>query len=115
MRAIPLLPRLALLLALCACTLAPGAGAQAPVVPHGDEYTLSLPAGPAVPGEAGSGTIRFIGTATVLIHYHGMTILTDPNFLHRGDHVHLGYGITSERLTNPAIELDALPPIDLVI
>jgi L-ascorbate metabolism protein UlaG (beta-lactamase superfamily) len=116
MRAIPLLlPYLALLLALCACTLAPGAGAQTAAAPHGDEYTLTLPAGPVAPGEIGAGSIRFIGTATVLIRYQGLTILTDPNFLHRGERVHLGYGITSERLTNPAIELNALPPIDLVI
>jgi glyoxylase-like metal-dependent hydrolase (beta-lactamase superfamily II) len=62
-----------------------------------------------------SGTVQFIGTATVLIRYQGFTILTDPNFLHKGDHVHLGYGLTAERLTNPAIELDKLPPIDLVV
>src|SRR6185437_10696524 len=62
-----------------------------------------------------SGSIIFVGTATVIIRYGGLTILTDPNFLHRGDHVHLGYGLTSERLTNPAIELENLPPIDLVV
>jgi L-ascorbate metabolism protein UlaG (beta-lactamase superfamily) len=59
--------------------------------------------------------VQFIGTATVLIRYQGLTILTDPNFLHKGDHVHLGYGLTSQRQTNPAIEFDKLPPIDLVI
>jgi L-ascorbate metabolism protein UlaG (beta-lactamase superfamily) len=59
--------------------------------------------------------VQFIGTATVLIRYQGFTILTDPNFLHKGDHVHLGYGITSERLTNPALTLEQLPPIDLVV
>jgi L-ascorbate metabolism protein UlaG (beta-lactamase superfamily) len=59
--------------------------------------------------------VQFIGTATVLIRYQGFTILTDPNFLHKGDHVHLGYGITSERLTNPALNLEQLPPIDLVV
>lgn len=74
---------------------------------------LRLPP-PAAPLEA-NGTVQFIGTATVLIRYQGFTILTDPNFLHKGDHVHLGYGITSERLTNPAINLEQLPPIDLVV
>lgn len=59
--------------------------------------------------------MQFIGTATVLIRYQGFIILTDPNFLHKGDHVHLGYGLTSERKTNPAIAFDDLPPIDLVI
>ena len=61
------------------------------------------------------GSVQFIGTATVLIRYQGFTILTDPNFLHKGDHVHLGYGLRSRRLTNPALELSQLPPIDLFI
>jgi L-ascorbate metabolism protein UlaG (beta-lactamase superfamily) len=59
--------------------------------------------------------VFFVGTATVIIRYAGFTILTDPNFLHAGDHVHLGYGLTSERRTDPAIELEDLPPIDLVV
>ncbi|HTJ54534.1 MAG TPA: MBL fold metallo-hydrolase [Nitrosospira sp.] len=62
-----------------------------------------------------SGSIIFVGTATVIIRYAGLTVLTDPNFLHRGDHVHLGYGLTSKRLTNPAIELENLPPVDLIV
>ncbi|MGB7925181.1 MAG: MBL fold metallo-hydrolase [Pyrinomonadaceae bacterium] len=62
-----------------------------------------------------SGSIFFVGTATVIIRYAGFTILTDPNFLHKGDHVHLGYGLTSERLTNPAIDIEQLPPLDLCL
>jgi L-ascorbate metabolism protein UlaG (beta-lactamase superfamily) len=61
------------------------------------------------------GSIYFIGTATVLIRYAGFTILTDPNFLHKGDHVHLGYGLRSERLTEPAMTMEALPPLDFVL
>jgi L-ascorbate metabolism protein UlaG (beta-lactamase superfamily) len=83
--------------------------------PPGNDYTLTLPAPMEPVAEAGSGTVQFVGTATVLLRYQGLTILTDPNFLHRGDHVHLGYGITAERLTNPAIEFEALPPVDLVV
>src|SRR3954447_20330239 len=64
---------------------------------------------------ASTGSIRFVGTATTVITCGGFTILTDPNFLHAGDHAHLGYGLTSERLTNPAIEIDELPPIDLCL
>jgi L-ascorbate metabolism protein UlaG (beta-lactamase superfamily) len=60
-------------------------------------------------------SVQFIGTATLLIRHGGITILTDPNFLHAGDHVHVGYGITGTRLTNPAIEMDALPPFDFVL
>lgn len=41
--------------------------------------------------------------------------MTDPNFLHAGDHVHLGPGVTATRKTNPAIELDDLPHVDLVL
>jgi len=63
-----------------------------------------------------TGNIFFIGTATTLIQYHGVRILTDPNFLHAGDHVHLGPGVTAQRLTEPAIPaLSALPPIDCVL
>jgi L-ascorbate metabolism protein UlaG (beta-lactamase superfamily) len=63
----------------------------------------------------GSGSIFFVGNATVLIRYAGFTILTDPNFLHAGDHVHLGYGLSSKRTTNPAMEIEDLPPLDFVL
>ncbi|WP_074772721.1 MBL fold metallo-hydrolase [Nitrosospira multiformis] len=78
-------------------------------------YLLQLPSGQEDADRPATGSITFLGTATVIIRYGDLTILTDPNFLHRGDHVHLGYGLTSERLTNPAIELGNLPPIDLVV
>jgi L-ascorbate metabolism protein UlaG (beta-lactamase superfamily) len=61
------------------------------------------------------GSVFFVGTATVIIRVCGFNILTDPNFLHAGDHVHLGYGLTSERLTEPAFDIDELPPIDFCI
>jgi L-ascorbate metabolism protein UlaG (beta-lactamase superfamily) len=61
------------------------------------------------------GSIFFIGTATVIIRFAGFTILTDPNFLHAGDHVHLGYGLTAQRLTNPAIDIESLPEIDFCV
>ena len=61
------------------------------------------------------GSIFFVGNATVLIRYAGFTILTDPNFLHAGDHVHLGYGLTSVRRTDPAVEIEDLPPFDFVL
>jgi L-ascorbate metabolism protein UlaG (beta-lactamase superfamily) len=63
----------------------------------------------------GRGSIFFVGTATVIIRYAGFTILTDPNFLHAGDHVHLGYGLVSRRQTNPAVEIEDLPPLDFVL
>jgi L-ascorbate metabolism protein UlaG (beta-lactamase superfamily) len=61
------------------------------------------------------GSILFVGTATTLIQYAGFTILTDPNFLHAGDDVHLGYGLKSKRLTDPSLEIEDLPSLDLVI
>ncbi len=61
------------------------------------------------------GSVYFIGTATMLIRYAGFTILTDPNFLHQGEYVRLGYGLRSKRLTNPAMSFEALPPYDLVL
>ncbi|HEX8409688.1 MAG TPA: MBL fold metallo-hydrolase [Thermoanaerobaculia bacterium] len=70
---------------------------------------------PATPHLAGRGSIFFVGTATVIIRFGGFTILTDPNFLHKGDHVHLGYGLKSERLTEPAISLEQLPQVDFVL
>ena len=75
---------------------------------------LALPRG-TEPIDSTQGSIFFIGTATMLIRYAGFTILTDPNFLHQGDHVHLGGGLTSERLTNPAIDMEQLPEFDLVL
>ncbi|ELZ00214.1 MBL fold metallo-hydrolase [Natrialba aegyptia] len=77
---------------------------------------LELPAPESDDIDHESGSIFFVGTATVIIRYAGFKILTDPNFLHSGDHVHLGYGITSERKTDPAIEIEELPPdIDFVL
>ncbi|KAK4897567.1 hypothetical protein LTR27_004711 [Elasticomyces elasticus] len=60
-------------------------------------------------------SIYFIGTATTILEWEGIRILTDPNFLHAGDHVHLGPGVTAKRLTNPAIDLHELPRIDAVL
>jgi L-ascorbate metabolism protein UlaG (beta-lactamase superfamily) len=62
-----------------------------------------------------TGSILFIGNATVLIRYAGFTILTDPTFIHRHEQVPLGYGLHTTRLTNPAIEIRELPPLDLIV
>lgn len=79
-------------------------------------HTLELPPPDSDDVDRESGSIFFVGTATVIIRYAGVTILTDPNFLHSGDHVHLGYGIRSERQTDPAIEIEELPSdIDFVL
>ncbi|HEX7258224.1 MAG TPA: MBL fold metallo-hydrolase [Nitrososphaeraceae archaeon] len=61
------------------------------------------------------GSIFFIGNATVLIKFAGFTILTDPTFIHMHEKVPLGYGLDTTRLTNPAMEINQLPPLDLVL
>lgn len=60
-------------------------------------------------------TVTFIGNATTLITAGGLTVLTDPNFLHRGQHAYLGYGLVSKRLREPAMTIDQLPPIDAIV
>lgn len=77
-------------------------------------HLLDLPATNTLP-DLTTGSIFFVGTATVILRYAGFTILTDPNFLHKGDHVHIGYGLRSMRRTEPAMRIEELPQIDLVI
>ncbi|MFF7890680.1 MBL fold metallo-hydrolase [Streptomyces sp. NPDC007907] len=59
--------------------------------------------------------VHFIGNATVLLSYGPLTLLTDPNFLHRGQYAHLGYGLLSRRLTEPALDVHELPRLDAVV
>lgn len=74
---------------------------------------LTLPA--AEPGDLTEGTVYFIGNATTLIRYGGFTILTDPTFLHQGDHVHLGHGMYARREVEPACQIADLPPLDFIV
>jgi L-ascorbate metabolism protein UlaG (beta-lactamase superfamily) len=62
-----------------------------------------------------AGSVLFVGTATLLVRLAGFTVLTDPNFLHRGEQVRLGFGLRSTRRTEPALGIDDLPPLDLVV
>jgi L-ascorbate metabolism protein UlaG (beta-lactamase superfamily) len=61
------------------------------------------------------GSLLFIGNATTLIRCAGFTVLTDPNFLHRGERASLGYGLWSRRLQEPALQPEQLPPLDAVV
>jgi len=57
----------------------------------------------------------WLGHATVLLHIHGLTILIDPVMSTR---VGLGAGLFTlgpARLIRPALRIDQLPPIDLVL
>ncbi|MFL6362593.1 MAG: MBL fold metallo-hydrolase [Nitrososphaeraceae archaeon] len=62
-----------------------------------------------------NGSILFIGNATLLIRWAGFTFLTDPTFIHMHEKVNLGPGLYSERLTNPAMEVSDLPPMDFIL
>ncbi len=62
-----------------------------------------------------TGSLSVLGTATTLLSYGGITILTDPNFLHRGQKVYLGKGMWSTRRTEPSLQPTGLPPFDAVV
>lgn len=77
--------------------------------------TDPLPASSAAAGSGAAGSLLFIGTATTLIRYGDLTLLTDPNFLHQGQRAYLGYGVTATRLTEPALTVEQLPELDLIV
>jgi L-ascorbate metabolism protein UlaG (beta-lactamase superfamily) len=63
----------------------------------------------------GTDGLYFVGNATMVIRYGGFTLLTDPNFLRRGQRAYLGYGLSSRRVRDPAISIDQLPELDGVV
>ncbi|KAJ4380042.1 hypothetical protein N0V86_004349 [Didymella sp. IMI 355093] len=67
------------------------------------------------PSDSTNASLFFVGTATTILEWEGLRILTDPNFLHAGDHVHLGPGVSGTRRTNPAIDIEELPHIDMIL
>jgi L-ascorbate metabolism protein UlaG (beta-lactamase superfamily) len=60
-------------------------------------------------------TLTFGGNATTLLRLGAFTLLTDPNFLHRGDRAYLGKGLWAKRLTEPALQPTQLPPLDAIL
>jgi L-ascorbate metabolism protein UlaG (beta-lactamase superfamily) len=60
-------------------------------------------------------SLTFVGTATTVLRIGAFTLLTDPNFLHRGERAYLGYGLSSKRLTEPALQPEDLPRLDAVL
>lgn len=68
----------------------------------------------AVPSQR-EASLTFVGNATTLLRIGEFTLLTDPNFLHRGQRAYLGYGLWSKRRTDPALELADLPRLDAVV
>jgi L-ascorbate metabolism protein UlaG (beta-lactamase superfamily) len=61
------------------------------------------------------GYVTFIGNATTLLRLGSFTLLTDPNFLHAGERARLGYGLSTRRRTNPAMQIHDLPNLDGVV
>ncbi|WP_420121505.1 MBL fold metallo-hydrolase [Nakamurella sp.] len=61
------------------------------------------------------GSLTFIGTATTIIRFGELALLTDPNFLHRGQRAYLGYGLSSARRTDPAMTVDQLPELSAIV
>jgi L-ascorbate metabolism protein UlaG (beta-lactamase superfamily) len=60
-------------------------------------------------------SLEFIGTATTVLRLGPFTLLTDPNFLHRGQRAYLGKGLWSKRLTEPSLQPGELPRLDAVV
>lgn len=60
-------------------------------------------------------TLTFVGTATTILDLGSFTLLTDPNFLHRGQLAYLGKGLWTRRLTEPALRPSDLPPLDAIV
>lgn len=59
--------------------------------------------------------ITFVGNATTIIEHGPFRVLTDPNFLRRGQRAYLGWGLVSKRLTEPAMQPEELPALDAVV
>jgi L-ascorbate metabolism protein UlaG (beta-lactamase superfamily) len=60
-------------------------------------------------------SLQFIGNATTLLRLGPFTILTDPNFLHRGQWAYLGHGLASRRRLDPALRIEDLPALDAIV
>ena len=60
-------------------------------------------------------TAAWLGHATVLLNFFGVTVLTDPALLRRIGIPLPFTAIGPKRLTKPALTVDELPPIDLIL
>ena len=60
-------------------------------------------------------TAAWLGHATVLLNFFGVTILTDPVLLRRIGIPLPFTAIGPKRLTQPALKVEELPPIDLIL
>jgi L-ascorbate metabolism protein UlaG (beta-lactamase superfamily) len=60
-------------------------------------------------------SLIFVGTATTVLRLGPFALLTDPNFLHRGQWSYFGQGLFSRRRTEPALQPADLPPLTAVV
>lgn len=67
------------------------------------------------PAAVGLGQAWLPSRTRSIFCYGELILLTDPNFLHRGERAHLGYGLVSRRLTEPDVDVRELPRIDGVV
>lgn len=61
------------------------------------------------------GKLLWVGNATCIIEFNGIRFMTDPNFLHQGDHVHLAPGVTAQRVKDPAFDYKNCPAVDFIL
>lgn len=71
--------------------------------------------GASQPEPAPRVSMTFVGNATTVLRIGDFTLLTDPNFVPAGSRVHLGYGLWTRRLVDPAFAIEALPRLDAVV
>jgi L-ascorbate metabolism protein UlaG (beta-lactamase superfamily) len=62
-----------------------------------------------------SDALTFVGTATSVLHLPPFRLMTDPNFLHRGQRAYLGGGLWTKRRTEPAMQPADLPELDAIL
>jgi L-ascorbate metabolism protein UlaG (beta-lactamase superfamily) len=60
-------------------------------------------------------TLRLVGGPTALITYGRLRILTDPTFDPPGDYPRAGTPVVLHKLAGPAVAIDRLRPIDVVL
>mgnify|MGYP003576787994 CR=1 FL=1 len=60
-------------------------------------------------------SITHIDTACILLEINGFRILTDPTLDRAGNFYHHGYGGVSKKTDNPALSMDDLKDIDLIL
>lgn len=99
----------------CRAKIAPTRNSASAQLPESVPTAKKSHEHPTRPSTKSNASLYFVGTATTILDWEGFRLMTDPNFLHAGDHVHLGPGVTGTRLTNPAVDLEDLPHIDAIL